>query len=74
MVREAADDLARTVEKLTSSVSQINATAAIGATGYYGETVTVRHIPLMLKRAAIIGWIGTALAILLIYLHMKGHF
>ena len=73
MMRDTANDLADTVRTLTASVSQINA-AAQGAITYQGETVAVRYIPRILMRAAVIGWIGSALAILLIYLHVKGHF
>jgi hypothetical protein len=72
-MRDTANDLADTVRMLTASASQINA-AAQGAVTYQGETVAVRYIPRVLVRAAAIGWTGSAPAILLIYLHAKGHF
>lgn len=73
LMRDTANDLADTVRTLTTSVSQINATAQ-GAATYQGETVAVRYIPRTLVRATVVGWIGSALAVLLIYLHVKGHF
>jgi hypothetical protein len=73
LMRDTANDLADTVRTLTASVSKINA-AAPGAVTYQDETVAIRYIPRLLVRAAVIGWIGAALAILLIYLHVKGHF
>ena len=70
LMRDTANDLADTVRTLTTSFSQINATAQ-GAATYQGETLTVRHIPRILVRATVVGWIGSALAVLLIYLHIR---
>jgi len=73
ILRGTADDLAGTAQTLARWASQIEALAQAAGPVYSEPVVISRNSPFVV-RVAVIGCLGWLLIVLLVYLHVKGHF